>query len=80
VVSSAGGAEYAMEGKAWKNGIFTYCMVSGLKERKADLDKDGKVMLSELQKYLQAEVPRLTSGKQTPTSRAENLYNDVEIW
>lgn len=80
VVSSAGGAEYAMEGKEWKNGIFTYCLVSGLKDSKADLDDDGKVMLSELQKYLQVEVPRLTSGKQTPTSRAENLYNDVEIW
>jgi len=80
VVSSAGGAEYAMEGRAWKNGIFTYCMVSGLKDKKADTNKDGKVMLSELQKYLQVEVPRLTSGKQTPTSRSENLYNDVEIW
>lgn len=80
VVSSAGGAEYAMEGKEWKNGIFTYCMVSGLKDGKADVNKDGKVMLSELQKYLQTEVPRLTSGKQTPTSRTENLYNDVEIW
>lgn len=80
VVSSAGGAEYAMEGRQWKNGIFTYCMVSGLKDKKADIDKDGKVMLSELQKYLQVEVPRLTTGKQTPTSRAENLYNDVEIW
>lgn len=80
VVSSAGGAEYAMEGTAWKNGVFTYCLISGVKSMKADLNKDGKIMLSELQKYLQTEVVALTNGKQTPTSRAENLYNDIRIW
>jgi hypothetical protein len=80
VISSAGGAEYAMEGTMWRNGVFTYCFLSGLKNMKADLNKDGKIMLSELQTYLQKEVVTLTKGKQTPTSRAENLYNDIQIW
>ena len=80
VVSSAGGAEYAMEGSQWKNGVFTYCLMSGIRYMKADLNKDGKIMLSELQRYVQKEVVALTNGKQTPTSRAENLYNDLQIW
>jgi len=42
----------------------------------ADLNNDGKVMLSELQQYLEIEVPKLTNGGQKPTSRAENLVND----
>jgi uncharacterized caspase-like protein len=80
VISSAGGAEYAMEGAEWKNGIFTYCLLSGLKEKKADLNGDGIVMLSELQQYLTLTVPELTQGKQRPTSRVENLTNDFQIW
>ncbi|NOT76446.1 MAG: hypothetical protein HOP08_16080 [Cyclobacteriaceae bacterium] len=80
VVSSAGGGEYAIEGKEWKNGIFTYCFINGLKNKKADLNKDGSVSIAELQRYLSREVPRLTKGKQTPTSRDENLNNNFIIW
>lgn len=80
VISSAGGAEYAMESAKWNNGVFTYCLLSGLKDKKADLDKDGKVMISELQLYLQKAVPELTNGKQRPTSRVENINNDWQVW
>ena len=80
VVSSAGGAEYAMEGQQWNNGVFTYCILNGITEEKADLNGDGRIMLSELQEYINNEVPRLTDGKQTPTSRVENLSNDFRIW
>lgn len=80
VISSAGGLEYALEGDIWQNGVFTYCFLSGLKTRQADLDNDGKVKLSELQKYLQSEVSKLTDGRQQPTSRVENIQNDFVIW
>ncbi len=79
-ISAAGGAEYALESKEWSNGVFTYCLLSGLKERKADLNKDGKIMLSELKEYVQKEVERLTEGRQKPTSRIENLENDWQLW
>lgn len=80
VISAAGGMEYALEGNEWKNGVFTYCLLSGMKNKKADLNKDGKVMLSELQKYLKEQVPKVTNGQQQPTSRVENLSVDFRIW
>ena len=80
VISSAGGAEYAIEGNQWKNGVFTYSLINGIKSKKADLNKDGVIRASELQKFLEAEVTRLTEGKQKPTSRVENQLNDFVIW
>jgi WD40 repeat protein len=80
VISSAGGAEYAIEGTEWNNGVFTYCLINGLRNKKADLNQDGKIVLSEIEEYLQTKVPELTAGKQRPTSRAENLSNDFVIW
>lgn len=79
VVSSSGGAEYAIEGAQWKNGVFTYCLLKALKEKQADYNRDKKITISELQNYVQNEVNRLTGGKQTPTSRVENLNYDFII-
>lgn len=80
VISSAGGAEYAMESSTWKNGLFTYCLLYGLNSQKADLNGDGKIMLSEVQYYVRNEVSKLSQGKQQPTSRLENLSLDYPIW
>jgi len=80
VLSAASGVQLAQESTDWQNGAFTYCLLNGLKNMKADLNGDGKVMLSELQKYLFEEVPRLTGGVQQPTSRIENLTHDFRIW
>jgi hypothetical protein len=79
VISSAGGAEYAMEGAQWKNGIFTYCLLNGLKNKMADQNKDQIVSLSELMSYLQKSVFEMTGGRQKPTSRIENISNDWEF-
>jgi hypothetical protein len=80
VISSAGGAEYAMESDQWKNGLFTYCLLHGLKNKAADLNHDGQIMLSELQQYLRTEVTKLSQGAQQPTSRIENLSMDFRVW
>ena len=80
VVSSAGGGEYAMESGKWKNGLFTYCLINGIQTKEADLNKDGKIMLSELQKYVQSKVVELSGGKQQPTSRIENISSDFRVW
>ena len=80
VISSAGGAEFAMEGEQWKNGLFTFCVLNGLNKKAADLNKDGKIMLSELQDYVRNNVTKLSEGKQSPTSRIQNISMDFRIW
>lgn len=79
-ISSAGAAEYALEGGQWNNGAFTYCLLNGLIKMNADLNKDKKVDVNELQQYLFIEVPKLTNGKQTPRSRVELREQNFEIW
>ncbi len=80
VISSAGGAEYALESDEWKNGLFSYCMLSGLKNGYADLNKDGEIYLTELQTYTVEKVKALSQGKQVPNSRIQNLELDFRIW
>ncbi len=80
VISAAGGNEYAYEGQNWNNGVFTYCVLSALKDKKGDSNKNGEVSISELQKQVSKEVITLTGGKQKPTSRQINYENDWIIW
>ncbi len=80
VISSAAGAEYAIVEGQWKNGVFAYALIDGLSTRKADLNHDGKVLISELQRYIYQTIEDLTDGNQKPTSRLENLKNDFVIW
>lgn len=80
VISSASGVEFAWEGEEWQNSVFTYCLLSGLKENKADKNQDGQIMVSELQQYLAKEVAKLTNNHQQPTMRVENISNNWQVW
>jgi WD40 repeat protein len=80
VISSAGGAEFAFESSEWKNGVFTYSLLEGIRTGKADANKDGEIRVSELRDYVFARVKELTQGKQNPTSRQENLEFDFRVW
>ncbi len=80
VISSAGGVEFAMESDEWKNGLFTYCMLNGLKNRTADLNGDGVIMLMELQYYVVEKVKALSHGRQIPNSRIQNIELDFPVW
>lgn len=80
VISSAGGVEFAMESDQWKNGLFTYCLLNGVKTMNADTNKDGEIWLSELKSFIQDKVFELSQGMQRPTSRIENNTLDYRIW
>lgn len=80
VIASAGGAEYAIESDQWKNGLFTYCFIDALKNEKADLNSDGKVMLSEMQSWVRDQVFELSGGVQSPTTRIQNIALDYRLW
>lgn len=80
IISSAGGVEFAFESSAWNNGLFTFCLLNNLKNRKADLNNDEVVRISELRKTVQEEVYNLSNGFQRPTSRLDNIQSDFIIW
>jgi WD40 repeat protein/uncharacterized caspase-like protein len=80
IISSAGGAEYAMESDKWKNGLFTYCLLSGIQDMSCDVNKDGEILLSEIQNHVYNKVSELSGGKQRPTTRRENLEFDFRVW
>jgi uncharacterized caspase-like protein len=78
VIASAGGAEYALESESWKNGVFTHALLRGVKGEAARVGK-GSVHVSELRDFVEQEVRRLTDGRQTPTSRRENIEVDFTL-
>jgi len=71
-IASAGGAEFALESDAWKNGVFTYSLLSTL--------EGGKSRVSEVREAVSAKVLELTNGKQRPTMRRENLNFDFPVY
>jgi len=80
VISSSSGNEYSLEGEQWKNGVFTYSLLNGLKNMGADANKDQTVTVSELQTYVIEQVRKLTQGGQNPTVRRENLEHDFVVY
>lgn len=80
VISSAGGSEAALESSRWRNGVFTFSVLEGLDQRRADRDKNARVEVSELRDYVMQRVSDLTQGAQTPTARRENLHTDFVVY
>ena len=78
VIASAGGSEYAVEGPAWNNGVFTYAILRGLKGA-ADRDGDNRVLVSELRDFAEQEVQRLTAGRQSPTVHARESCRRFQL-
>jgi WD40 repeat protein len=76
VISAAAGRGYALESPQWNNGVFTYSIINGLKNRAADKNRDGVITISELKDYSIKEVQLLTGGKQKPTARRESINYD----
>lgn len=80
VISSAGGAEYALESDQWKNGLFTYALLSGLSDYHKVGNGDSEILVSEIRAYVYARVSELSNGKQIPSSREENITQDYIIF
>lgn len=80
VISAAGGLQRAQEYGDWNNGAFTYSLLKSLEGNGADLDGDGRILLSELKQRVQEMVKQLTNGEQQPTSRKGDIVHDFRIW
>ena len=81
VITASSGMEFvfAEERAEGDNGVFTYCLLDGLRTGSADADGDGSIHLSELQAYLLTKVPAMTGGRQRPTGRFLNQDADFVI-
>jgi WD40 repeat protein len=80
VISAAAGKGYALESSKWNNGVFTYSIINGLKNRAADKNNDKHITISELKDYSVVQVEQLTGGNQKPTARREGIGVDWRIW
>lgn len=80
VISAATGTGFALEINELEHGIFTYCLLKGLRETEADFSGDGKITVSELREYIFTNVEKLSEGYQKPTARKDNLINDFIIY
>jgi ankyrin repeat protein/WD40 repeat protein len=79
LLTAASGAEFAVEIDTFKNGLFTYTLLEGLRSAQADFNKDEKIQFSELEKYVDDRVTARSGGQQKPTSRYTNPYADFVI-
>ena len=69
VLASSAGSELSASFPEKRHGMFTYYLLKGLRGE-ADLDKDGAIKLTEIEKFVQENVFRETQRKgrpQTPT-------------
>ncbi|MCH8902545.1 MAG: caspase family protein [Bacteroidetes bacterium] len=80
VISSSSGREYSIESAKWQNGAFTYAIIEGLENNRADMDGENGITINELSRYVSLRVVELTNGKQNPTMRQENLEFDFRVW
>jgi WD40 repeat protein len=76
VIAAAAGNERAFEGNSWKNGVFTHCILLGINNMMADLNRDNAVTVAELEQFVGREVLKLTDHQQKPASRQINYDND----
>ncbi|MDR1517614.1 MAG: caspase family protein [Dysgonamonadaceae bacterium] len=79
ILSSAGGAEAAVESDKWQNGLFTYVLKEALSEKQADSNGDGVITTNELNLYAREKVFSLSQGRQKPTSRINNKQYEFTL-
>ena len=72
VISAAAGNSFALESEQWKNGVFTYSLLSVLENNKT-------ISISKLSKEVADSVIKLTNSKQKPTNRGNTVEFDFEL-
>ena len=80
ILSSAAGAEYALESSEQQNGLFTYAVLEALEGKGgSDANKDGLIQMTEISEYVKKRVSELSGNKQTPNIRRMNLEGDFAL-
>jgi WD40 repeat protein len=79
VMAASTGRESSIEDNAWGHGAFTKAIVEGLKEFRADYNKNGSIGIMELNSYVTERVKKLTDGRQHPTTEIPKIMPDFPI-
>jgi uncharacterized caspase-like protein len=79
ILAATSKEDLAYESDVWSNGVFTYALMLGIKNRMTDANGDGGISVSELQEFVNQFVTRETRSAQKPSSKSENLTNDFFI-
>ncbi|MDF1811300.1 MAG: caspase family protein [Verrucomicrobiales bacterium] len=81
VLTGSSGMEFvfALENEELGNGVFTHSLMEGIKTGHADFNGDGKIQVSEWQKFGIDRVISMTEGAQRPTGRQLNRELDFDI-
>lgn len=62
VISGAGGNQEALESDEWRNGAFTYAIKEGVLQRRADLERDGRITPQFLYSFVKKRMREMTQG------------------
>ena len=78
IFTSSRGRELSQEDERWGHGAFTYALIEGLRG-KANLIKDNKISMKELDVYVSETVPQMTNGAQHPITNTPDGYVDFPM-
>jgi len=78
ILTASRGDQTSQESSEYKHGIFTYAIIQGMKGA-ADLYKDGKIKMKELDTYVSETVVKLTNGLQQPVTDTPDGYEDFVV-
>jgi hypothetical protein len=78
ILTASGSREVAQESHEKRHGIFTYFLLEGLRGA-ADIDRDGRVDVDEIYKFVSQKVSSATRGRQNPMRKSPNLSGTVYL-
>jgi uncharacterized caspase-like protein len=78
IFTSSRGSELSQESREYGHGLFTWAIMQGMKGE-ADLIRDGKITMKELDTYVSERVPALTGGAQHPTTTTPDGYINFNV-
>lgn len=79
VMAASTGREASIEKAEWGHGAFTKALVEGLKEFRADYNRNGSLEIKELDLYVTERVKQLTDGRQHATTEIPKIMPNFPI-
>ena len=76
ILTASGSREVARESNKHRHGVFTHFLLEGLRGA-ADIDRDGRIDVDEIYKYVSQKVSAATHGQQNPMRKSPNLTGTV---